>query len=324
MAWQNSEVKKKVNAFSKPLNHPSYFAPNSYLWFLKPTGLNRGRGIEIFDSIEQLETILLDMLHQMNRKKFREKHESRQEKEGKKERLFERSEGRIDKKDTGASAEKRPQTPSKKPSSAVKKPLESEQKLDEPPLLNQEVIDKKLELVEIEEQMTGSGSGSNGGTVPEKGFVSESFRLKTCSFVIQKYVEKPMLVSGRKFDIRVWVLLTGSLNIYFFREGYIRTSTEEFSTEDRSNYFIHLTNNAVQKNSNNYGQFEDGNQLPFSALEQSLGKEETQNIWARIKEVSYMVFSSIKKKIDPNHRKHCFELFGLDFIVDADRKVWLI
>ena len=75
-----------------------------------------------------------------------------------------------------------------------------------------------------------------------------------------------MLVYGRKFDIRVWVLLTGSLNIFFFKEGYIRTSTEEFSTSDRSNYFIHLTNNAVQKNSNNYGQFEDGNQLPFTAL----------------------------------------------------------
>ena len=29
------------------------------------------------------------------------------------------------------------------------------------------------------------------------------------------------------------------------------------------NPFVHLTNNAIQKHSPNYGQFEDGNQLPF-------------------------------------------------------------
>ena len=37
-----------------------------------------------------------------------------------------------------------------------------------------------------------------------------------------------------------------------------------------------------------------------------------------------MTFSSVKKKINFNQRKYCFELFGLDFIIDADHKVWLI
>lgn len=72
---------------------------------------------------------------------------------------------------------------------------------------------------------------------------------------MQKYVEKPLLIEGRKFDIRVWVLLTEQMNIYFFKEGYIRTSSDLYSTEDTTNYFIHLTNNAIQKNSSNYGQF---------------------------------------------------------------------
>jgi len=59
MAWQNSDIKKKVNILSKPVNNSTYYSENSYMWLLKPTGLNRGRGIEIFDSIEQLEKILL-------------------------------------------------------------------------------------------------------------------------------------------------------------------------------------------------------------------------------------------------------------------------
>lgn len=51
MSWQNSDIKKKVNILSRPVNNSCYYSENSYLWLLKPTGLNRGRGIEIFDSI---------------------------------------------------------------------------------------------------------------------------------------------------------------------------------------------------------------------------------------------------------------------------------
>lgn len=33
---------------------------------------------------------------------------------------------------------------------------------------------------------------------------------------------------------------------------------------------------------------------------------------------------SVRKKIDPYRRKHCYELFGYDFILDADFNSWLI
>ncbi len=50
------------------------------MWLLKPTGLNRGRGIEIFDSLEELEKILLDYLTAMNRKKIKDKPSEKNEK----------------------------------------------------------------------------------------------------------------------------------------------------------------------------------------------------------------------------------------------------
>ena len=90
-------------------------------------------------------------------------------------------------------------------------------------------------------------------------------KIRSTTFVIQKYIEKPLLINNRKFDIRVWVLLTQELKVYFFKEGYLRTSSEAFSLseEDITKQFVHLTNNAVQINSENYGKFEDGNQMSF-------------------------------------------------------------
>ena len=44
-------------------------------------------------------------------------------------------------------------------------------------------------------------------------------------FVVQKYIEKPLLLDGRKFDFRVWALVTGDFKIYVYRQGYLRTSS---------------------------------------------------------------------------------------------------
>ena len=35
-------------------------------------------------------------------------------------------------------------------------------------------------------------------------------------------------------------------------------------------------------------------------------------------------FLSVKHKMNPNRRKRCFELFGFDFLIDEDFRVWLI
>lgn len=83
-------------------------------------------------------------------------------------------------------------------------------------------------------------------------------------FVIQKYMESPLLIKCRKFDIRAWVLLDQKKTLFLFREGYIRTSSEKFDKNSIDNYYVHLTNNAVQKNSKNYQKFELGNQLSYS------------------------------------------------------------
>lgn len=92
-----------------------------------------------------------------------------------------------------------------------------------------------------------------------------SANVKSEVFVIQKYIEKPLLIDQRKFDIRLWVLCDqtdlSNQRCYLFKEGYIRTSSHKFtlSQESIDQPFIHLTNNAVQQFDSNYGKLEEGN-----------------------------------------------------------------
>ena len=59
--------------------------------------------------------------------------------------------------------------------------------------------------------------------------------------VVQKYIERPLLYKGRKFDIRVWALMNTNNEIYFYKEGYLRTSSSNYDLEERD-YCVHLTN----------------------------------------------------------------------------------
>ena len=37
-----------------------------------------------------------------------------------------------------------------------------------------------------------------------------------------------MLINNRKFDIRLWVLVDHNMDVYLFREGYLRLASEIF------------------------------------------------------------------------------------------------
>ncbi len=171
------------------------------------------------------------------------------------------------------------------------------------------------------------------GTKPEGKKKEAPAIIMPNSFIIQKYIERPLLIHGRKFDIRVWVLITQELDCYFFKEGYLRTSSSEYkidlnNVDDR---FVHLTNNAVQQYAKNYGNFEDGNQMSFQAFQRYLdehckdkGIKVDQDIVPQIKNLIRKSILAVRKKIDVDSRKYSFEIFGYDFIIDEDFNVWLI
>lgn len=50
--------------------------------------------------------------------------------------------------------------------------------------------------------------------------------------VIQKYIEDPLLLNGRKFDIRSFVLILPNKQVMFYDRSYVRTSSTAFSLEN--------------------------------------------------------------------------------------------
>lgn len=44
----------------------------------------------------------------------------------------------------------------------------------------------------------------------------------------------------------------------------------------------------------------------------------------RIKDIIIDSFLSVRTKMNPNRRKNMFELFGFDFLLDEDFRIWLI
>ncbi len=78
--------------------------------------------------------------------------------------------------------------------------------------------------------------------------IEESTASKRRTCIVQKYIANPLLINRRKFDIRSYALVTcvnGNNKGYFYEEGYLRTSSREFSIKDLANKLVHLTNDAI-------------------------------------------------------------------------------
>jgi hypothetical protein len=75
--------------------------------------------------------------------------------------------------------------------------------------------------------------------------------------VVQRYLTKPYLIDGFKFDLRLYVLINGisPLRIYMWKDGLARFATVPYESprpSNLSNLFMHLTNYAVNKDSPNF------------------------------------------------------------------------
>lgn len=142
-------------------------------------------------------------------------------------------------------------------------------------------------------------------------------------YVCQKYLSKPLLIGGKKFDLRIYVLVTSfsPLVVYMYRSGFARFSSDRFSmaAADISNFTVHLTNVAIQKQGENYDQTRGG-KWDLCKLKRYLttihGNEKIQRLFYQTQDLVLASLLAVQKVMMQD--KHCFELYGYDVMVSDD------
>lgn len=150
------------------------------------------------------------------------------------------------------------------------------------------------------------------------------------AYVISRYIENPLLVGGKKFDMRLYVLVTSykPLRAYKYVDGFARFCNVRYSSGDGEldNPFMHLTNVAIQKQQSEDYNTSHGNKWHVRNLrlylEASCGFERTQRLFDSIDELIVHSLKSVQSVMMSD--RHCFECYGYDILVDEDLEPWLI
>ena len=165
-------------------------------------------------------------------------------------------------------------------------------------------------------------------------------------YVVQRYLHKPLLLDGLKFDLRVYVLVAGCepLRIFIHQEGLARFATEPYTPPVRSNLSdicMHLTNYAINKSNPNFifnnSEKEDsiGHKKSLTALMRMLGEQgfNTEEIWKEIQKIVIKTLICAQPLLSQTYRAcqpydpsngMCFEILGFDIFLDHKGKPWLL
>ncbi|KFH02013.1 Tubulin-tyrosine ligase family protein [Toxoplasma gondii VAND] len=165
-------------------------------------------------------------------------------------------------------------------------------------------------------------------------------------YIVQQYICNPFLLHNRKFDFRVYVLLTAvtpKLNVFVSRRSLVRFCTEDYESPrpgNMNNEFMHLTNYAINKDhhgfvrSSNVHDRSSSKRLLDDVLEDLRQQDvDVEYVWQQIvfmvekvmtafKPLLALKYDSIYRQTTP--RSRCFQIIGLDILLDSNCKAWLL
>ncbi|XP_066910251.1 protein polyglycylase TTLL10-like isoform X2 [Clytia hemisphaerica] len=158
-------------------------------------------------------------------------------------------------------------------------------------------------------------------------------KMKIQERIIQKYIKKPLLINGFKFDIRVYMLIASTCPyIAFYHKGYVRLSCVPYTVDDLDIH-AHLTNQFVQRKHPSYKEKKEESVMDFNQFNEYINHHvgEDKSIshdWVfneftdKMKSIMLTCLKGCMGKLD--EKPSTFELLGFDFMIDENMKVWLI
>ncbi|MGH1486826.1 MAG: hypothetical protein ACRBCI_11440 [Cellvibrionaceae bacterium] len=151
-------------------------------------------------------------------------------------------------------------------------------------------------------------------------------------WIIQKYISDPHLYENHKYVLRFYVLITSvePLRFYWYQEGFAKLASETYSEEDLDNPYRHLTNPDINEENT-----EAETPVTFFSFEkyrhwlQSQGHDD-EALFDSLKDLITLTVIAAREKMRSQSQtvdadtQGCYELIGLDCMVDNDLKPWIL
>uniref|UniRef100_A0A4W3IDL2 Tubulin tyrosine ligase-like family, member 7 n=1 Tax=Callorhinchus milii TaxID=7868 RepID=A0A4W3IDL2_CALMI len=163
--------------------------------------------------------------------------------------------------------------------------------------------------------------------------------------IVQEYLDKPFLMEGYKFDLRIYILVTSCdpLRIFLYNDGLVRMGTEKYHAPNDSNLsqlFMHLTNYSVNKHNENFERDENADRGSkrsirwFTEFLQS-NEYDVTKFWNDVSDLVVKTLIVAEPHVLHAYRmcrpgqptgssSVCFEVLGFDILLDRKLKPWLL
>uniref|UniRef100_UPI003AACEF7C tubulin polyglutamylase TTLL7 n=1 Tax=Centroberyx gerrardi TaxID=166262 RepID=UPI003AACEF7C len=164
-------------------------------------------------------------------------------------------------------------------------------------------------------------------------------------FIVQEYLDKPFLMEGYKFDLRIYILVTSCdpLRIFLYNDGLVRMGTEKYHAPSEANLsqlYMHLTNYSVNKHNENFERDETadkGSKRSIGWFTEFLRTNDydVAKFWGDVSELVVKTLIVAEPHVlhayrmcrpgqPPGSDSVCFEVLGFDIILDRKLKPWLL
>ena len=165
-------------------------------------------------------------------------------------------------------------------------------------------------------------------------------------YVVQEYMKNPFLIENLKFDLRIYVLVTGCnpLMIFVHEHGLTRFATQEYvkpNTNNIEDMCMHLTNYAVNKINPNFIHNSDpdndntGHKRSLESTYEYLASKgfNIQSLKSKIDDYIIKTLCSIQPTLSHHYKScqpeelsnsMCFELLGFDVILDNKANPYIL